>query len=203
MERERALKQLKEMQKYTRHMRLAAEEWKHEWQTLIAITMSAQSRDETTIPIAQNLFNRYPTLEKLSRAKYADVLWIFRGLNYNKTKAKNVIAAAKMLIEKFNRKVPYEIEELIELPGVGRKTANVFVSECGKHGLGIDTHVSYISQKLQWTKHSNAHKIEHDLKELFPKSSWNKVNPVLVRFGKTYTSRKKKDELLEKIRKIK
>jgi len=90
---------------------------------------------------------------------------------------------------------------LVKLRGVGRKTANVFLSEMGKPGIGVDTHVSYISQKLGWTKNKNQHKIEQDLKKLFPKKCWNKVNSTLVRFGKTHTSRKEKDKILNQIKK--
>ena len=76
------------------------------------------------------------------------------------------------------------------------------LTEIGEFGLGIDTHVSYCSQKLEWTKNKNPHKIEEDLKKLFPKEYWNKVNSTLVRFGKTHMSRKKKDDVLEEIKKV-
>src|SRR3989344_3973609 len=81
--------------------RLAAEEWAQPWQTLVATIMSAQSRDETTLPIAERLFAKYNSLEKLAAAKYLDVLKIFKSLHYNKTKAKHVIEAAKYILENF------------------------------------------------------------------------------------------------------
>ena len=92
---------------------------------------------------------------------------------------------------------------MITFSGVGRKTANVFLSEMGEDGIGVDTHVVYISQKLGWTKNKNPVKIEGDLKKLFSKKNWGVVNSRLVRFGKTHTSRKKKDLILEQIKKIK
>ncbi|MBS3072167.1 hypothetical protein J4408_04210, partial [Candidatus Pacearchaeota archaeon] len=126
--------------------RLAGEEWEHDWQTLIATIMSAQSRDETTIPIAEELFRRYKTLDELGNAKFSDVLKIFRSLNYNRTKAKNVIAAAKYIIEYFNYKISDDIDKLIEIPGVGRKTANLVITECHEiDGITVDTHVHRIS----------------------------------------------------------
>ncbi|MBI2671401.1 hypothetical protein HYX16_00540 [Candidatus Woesearchaeota archaeon] len=76
------------------------------------------------------------------------------------------------------------------------------MSESKRQAIAVDTHCSYISQKLGWTKNKNPHKIEEDLKKLFPKRYWSKINPILVRFGKTYTSRRKKDELLKKINSI-
>jgi len=197
-----ALKQLNELKRLGGQMRLAAESWNSDWKCLIATIMSAQSRDETTIPVAENLFKRYSTLDKLANAKYEDVLFVFKRLNYNKTKAKNVTACARELISKYNGVVPCEIDKLIELSGVGRKTANVFLSENGKDGLAVDTHVNYISKYLHWSNGKNPYKVEKDLKKLFPKKYWSVVNPVLVRFGKKYTSRKKKNELLEMISKL-
>ena len=83
---------------------------------------------------------------------------------------------------------------------MGSKTANVFLAETGTDAIGVDTHVSYISQKLGWTKNGEPEKIERDLKNLFDKKHWRKINSTLVRFGKTHTSRKKKESLLEKIK---
>ncbi|MBS3171783.1 endonuclease III [Candidatus Woesearchaeota archaeon] len=196
------LKQLKELEKLGIKMRLAAEEWDKPWKILIATIMSARTRDEVTIPVAEKLFNKYYTIEKLSKAKLSDIAKIIKPVNFYKNKSKNVLNCAKILNEKYKGEVPLSIEELIELPGVGRKTANVFLSEIGKLGLGIDTHVHYISNFLGWSKNKNPHKVEEDLKRLFPKKYWISVNPILVRFGKTYTSRKQKNELLEKIKKI-
>ena len=98
-------------------------------------------------------------------------------------------------------KPPHDHGKLILLPGVGRKTANVFLSEYGADAIGVDTHVAYISKKLGWTKHKDPHKIEKDLERLFPRNYWRIINRTLVRFGKTYQSRKKKDEILDRISK--
>lgn len=200
---ETAIKQFNELSKFGREMRLAAEEWDSEFQTLIAIILSARSLDEITIKYAAILFEKYPTPEKLSHAHIKDVENIIFPINFYHNKSKYIINCAKELIEKYNSRVPRDIEKLIGLPGVGRKTANVFLSELSYETLGVDTHVSYISQKLGWTKNEAPHKIENDLKILFPKKYWNKINPVLVRFGKTHTSRREKDKLLEEIKKIK
>lgn len=203
MELKRALRQLSELKRLGGNMRLAAEAWGAEWKCLIATIMSAQSRDETTIPIAESLFSKYDSLDKLSKAYYGDVLRIFRSLNLNKGKAKNVIACASELIEKYDGKIPHDLDKLIELSGVGRKTANVFLSEHGKEGLAVDTHVYQIALKLHWSNSKNHHIVERDLKKLFPSKYWSSVNPTVVRFGKKYTSRKKKNELLDEIGDIK
>ena len=196
------LKQLKELEKRSSKMRLAAESWNKDWQTLISTIMSARTRDEKTIPVASELFKKY-TLKKLANAKLKDVKKIIRPVNFYKTKSKNIVNCAKILVDKYNGKVPKDFDELIKLPGVGRKTANVFLAEYGNDNIGVDTHLSYISQQLGWTKNKDPHKIEKDLQRLFPQKYWKILNSILVRFGKTYTSRKKKDEILNEIKRIK
>lgn len=196
------LKQLKELEKRSSKMRLAAESWNKDWQTLISTIMSARTRDEKTIPVANKLFKKYNTLNKLAKANLKDVKKIIKPVNFYKTKAKNIINCAKYLVSNYNSKVPHEFDELLTLSGVGRKTANVFLAEYGKDRIAVDTHLSYISQELGWAKNKDPHKIEKDLEKLFPKKYWNKINGILVRFGKTYTSRKKKDEVLNEIKRI-
>ena len=196
-----ALKQLSQLKKLSGSMRLAAEDWNEEWQTLVSTMLSARTRDEVTIVICEKLFKKYKTISVLSKASLKDIESIIRPVNFFRNKSKNVLACAKMLIKDFKGVVPHTIDELITLPGVGRKTANVFLSEQGKDAIGVDTHVSYISQKLGWTKNTDAHKIEMDLKTLFPKAKWSDVNVVCVHFGKTHMSRAKKDVLLAQMAK--
>jgi len=203
MNRERAIRQLLEIKKHGKSMRLAAEEWASEWQTLISIILSARTRDETTIEVCKELFAKYQSLKELADAEIEEVSKIVKRVNFYKNKSKNIINCARALIERFDGKIPRDIDALVSLPGVGRKTANVFLSEYEHDAIGVDTHVSYISQKLKWVKSSNPGKIEKELEELFPKRYWRRTNPYLVRFGKTYTSRKKKDEILKDIAKIK
>src|SRR3989338_8066749 len=202
MDQKTAIKQLHELERLgeVKQMRLAANGWKEEWQTLISILMSARTRDEVTVIVAENLFSEFPTLTELSKANPRDVARIIGPVNFFQNKTKYVIAISKMLHEKHGGKPPRTIEELILFPGVGRKTANVFISEYGAPAIGVDTHVSYISQKLGWTAHTTPDKIEFDLKALFPQNFWSRVNGACVRFGKTYMSRIKKDELLERIK---
>jgi len=198
----RFLKQLKELENKSSKMRLAAESWNEGWQTLISTIMSARTRDETTIPAASKLFKKYNSLEKLSKARLNDIKKIIKPINFYKNKSKNIINCAKILVKDHHEKIPHDTNLLIKLPGVGRKTANVFLAEKGEHAIGVDTHLSYISQKLGWTKNKDPHKIEKDLEKLFPKKYWKYLNQILVRFGKTYTSRKEKNKLLEEIKNI-
>src|SRR3989338_1731962 len=101
-----------------------------------------------------------------------------------------------------NAKPPLYFEKLIELPGVGRKTANVFLSEQGHDTIGIDTHVNFISHYLVWSKHKTSEYIEQDLKKIFPKAYWSRINPTLVRFGKMHTSRKEKRKVLDEVKRV-
>ncbi len=202
MNQKTALKQLKLLNKYGEKMRLAAEKWPNKFQTLISIVLSARTRDETTIKIAKELFKKYPTPKKLSKAGLNEIQKIIKPVNFYKNKSKNILNCSKILVKEYSSKVPESIEELIKLPGVGRKTANVFLAEKGKQAIGVDTHASYISQKLSWTKHQKPEKIEKDLEKLFPKKYWKEINQILVRFGKTYTSRREKNKLLEEIKRV-
>ena len=172
--------------------RLAAENWKQDWQTLIATLMSAQSRDETTIPIAENLFKKYPTLTKLAKANYKDVLKIFKSLNYNRTKAKHVIEATKFILKNYNGKIPEDVEKLIKIPGVGRKTANVVRSEVhNSAAIGVDTHVHRISNVLGLVKTKTPHQTEIELVKIIPHKYRSKVNRIFVLWGKDVPGRDK------------
>tara|TARA_Y100000310_G_C20677487_1_gene813927 strand:+ start:75 stop:689 length:615 start_codon:yes stop_codon:yes gene_type:complete len=179
--------------------RLAAEGWAHDWQILISTIMSAQSRDDMTIIVSENLFKKYPTLLALSKAKYSDVLKILKTMNYNKTKAKHVIASAKMLVKDFNSKIPDTIEQLTTLPGVGRKTANLVITEVHKkHGLCVDTHVNRLANVLGFVNTKTRDQTEFALRELAPKSMWMKINRIFVLWGKDVPGRDK-NKLLKKL----
>lgn len=180
--------------------RLSGEGWKYDWQTLIATIMSAQSRDETTIPIAESLFRRYNTLGKLANADYKDVLKIFKSLNYNKTKAKHVIEAAKFILKEFRGKLPEKIEDLIQIPGVGRKTANIVRVEVhGRHAIPVDTHVHRLANVLELVKTKTPEQTERELMKIVPKRYWAKVNRLFVLWGKSVKGRDKK-KLLQSLK---
>ena len=179
--------------------RLAAEEWKEGWQTLVATIMSAQSRDETTLQIAEKLFAKYNSLEKLAGANYKDVLEIFKSLNYNRTKAKHVIAAAKYILENFGGVVPENIEDLIKIPGVGRKTGNIVRVEVHKqHAIPIDTHCHRIANVVGLVKTKTPTQTEFELMKIASKRYWSKINRIFVLWGKDVPGRDKR-KLLQAI----
>lgn len=172
--------------------RLAGEGWEKDWQTLIATIMSAQSRDETTIPLAEKLFEKYPNLQSLSNASYEEVLSILKSLNYNKTKSKNIISCAKELLKNHNGKVPGTIEELTNLSGVGRKTANLVLSEIhNKDSITVDTHVHRISNVLGLVKTKTPEQTEYALQKIAPKRYWSDINRLFVLWGKKVPGRDK------------
>jgi endonuclease-3 len=195
------LKQLRELEKLAEDKRLAADGWKEDWECLIAILMSARTLDKTTIPVAEKLFEKYSLKEiaDLSEAKLGKEI---RRVNFYKGKTKRIKELAKILISEYKGKVPHDLDKLIDLPGIGRKTANVFLAEKGQKTIGVDTHVDYISHYLGWTNGKTQKEVEEDLEKLFPKRLWGKLNWVLVRFGQTYTSRKEKNRILDGIKKI-
>ena len=124
-----ALKQLSELKRLGKYQRLAAEGWSYKWQTLIATLMSARTLDRTTIPVAKKLFTKYSTIEKLSKARVTSIENIIHPVNFYRNKSKNIINLAKIVFKDYNGKVPMIMDKLVELPGVGRKTANVFLAE--------------------------------------------------------------------------
>jgi endonuclease-3 len=165
--------------------------------------LSARTRDEVTIAVANKLFKRYKTINKLAKVPIKEIEKIIYSVNFHRNKAKNVSNCAQMLDKEYKGKVPHDFDKLIKLPGVGRKTANVFLAVMGKHAIGVDTHISYISQKLGWTKHKEPKKIEEDLRRLFPEEIWRYINYIVVRFARSHKSRRRKNEILDKIKRIK
>ena len=194
----KALKQLEELKKHSLPLKLAAE-WNEPWQILISTILSARTRDEKTIAVSEELYKKYNKVNNLANAKLNDVKKIIRPVNYCKTKSKHIISCAKILVKKYNYNPPHNFDELLKLPGVGRKTANVFLSEIGYDAIAVDTHVAKLSQKLGWTTNKKPEKIEEDLKKLFPEYTWSNVNEILVRFGRSVRG-KKQDEIIKKVK---
>ncbi len=180
--------------------RLAGDAWPKPWQTLIATILSAQTRDEVTIPIAENLFTTYPTLQNLSRANPEEVLKVIKSVNYNKTKTKHIKEAAQYLLQHHQGKIPKNLEELKKIPGVGLKTANLVLSEVHKKGaICVDTHVHRIMNTFKIVKTKSPEKTEQALRKIAPKKYWSKINRYFVLLGKEVPG-KEKGKFLEKLR---
>ncbi|KKQ11745.1 MAG: Endonuclease III [candidate division WS6 bacterium GW2011_GWC2_36_7] len=169
--------------------------WSTAFQFLICIVLSAQTTDKQVNKITENLFKQYSTANMLANAKYEDVEHTVQGINYFKTKAKHIIELAKMVDERYNGEPPKTLVELQTLPGVGYKTANVFLNDLyhSNQGIAVDTHVSRVAKSYGLTKETDPTKIAHDLEKLYPKDDWYKVNSLFVLYGRYILKAKKPD----------
>lgn len=163
------------------------------YELLIAVMLSAQTTDKSVNLVTPNLFMKYPTALSLSNAEYDDVKSIIARLGLSSNKAKNIIATSKMLVEKYNGVVPSTLEELITLPGVGRKTANVVLSEGYKiPRIAVDTHVERVSKRLGIVSDSaSVLDVELTLMKLIDEPLWHKSHHLLLFFGRYFCLAKK------------
>jgi endonuclease III len=157
------------------------------FQLLVAVVLSAQTTDVLVNQVTPNLFARWPDMQSMSRATVDDVAQVLRQrLGMYNQKAKNIVGLSKKLIEKYGSRVPRTLEELITLPGVGRKTANVVLGVAFgiPSGVVVDTHVQRLSQRLGFTKQTKPEAIEKDLSELFPREHWVMLAHTLIFHGR-------------------
>lgn len=163
------------------------------YELLIAVMLSAQTTDKSVNLVTPNLFMKYPTALSLSNAEYDDVKSIIARLGLSSNKAKNIIATSKMLVEMYNGVVPSTLEELITLPGVGRKTANVVLSEGYKiPRIAVDTHVERVSKRLGIVSDSaSVLDVEQTLMKLIDEPLWHKSHHLLLFFGRYFCLAKK------------
>jgi endonuclease-3 len=158
------------------------------FELIVATVLSAQSTDVAVNQITPQLFERWPTPETLAQAPIADVERALSRIGMFRQKSKNIVGLAQKLVRDHGGQVPRKMEELIALPGVGRKTANVVlgVAYGTPEGVVVDTHVQRLSQRLGWSKHNDPAKIEPDLMRLFAKSDWDPLAHVLIFHGRRY-----------------
>lgn len=147
---------------------------KSAWELLVATILSAQSTDVNVNRVTPELFRKYPTVQDFAALKPEQLEPDVRSTGFFRNKAKSVVGAAKMIVEEFGGEVPTKMDELLTLPGVARKTANVVLGTWFKQGIGIvvDTHVTRISRRLELTKNTDAPKIEQDLMQVIPQQKW-------------------------------
>ena len=157
------------------------------FQLLVATVLSAQTTDVAVNKVTPALFAKYPDAKALAAADPArDVEPLISTIGMYRQKSKNIVGLAKQLVEKHGSEVPRSLAQLVELPGVGRKTANVVLGVAfnAPEGVVVDTHVQRISQRLGWTKHSDPAKIEKDLCALIPRDEWDMTSHVLIFHGR-------------------
>jgi endonuclease-3 len=153
---------------------------------MVAAILSAQVRDEVVNASTPALFVKYRKAEDYAGASVSDLLKYIKSVSFAGNKAKNIIAACKLLVEKHNGKVPRTIDELTKLPGIGRKTAIVILTNAFDivYGVVVDTHVIRVSYRLGWTKNTNPDKIEKDLNALIPEKHWKETQWLLKAHGR-------------------
>ena len=173
------------------------------FQLLAATILSAQCTDVRVNMVTPALFDAYPTPEKLAIADVADVEQLVRSTGFYQTKAKNLVGMANQVMTRYGGVVPREIEDLITLPGVGRKTANVLRSVVfGLPGLPVDTHVGRLSRRLGLTKLEDPVKVEYVLNAMLPPPEWGEFSLRLILHGRRVCDAKKpkcEECLLEKL----
>ena len=156
------------------------------FEVLILTILSAQTTDRAVLQVKQPLFTKYPTPAALAKAKTEDVETIIHSLGYFHAKAKHIIAASQALLSDFDGSVPDTMEELLKIPGVGRKTANIVLYHAlGRNeGIAVDTHVRRLAQRIGFSDTDKVTVIEQDLMAAFPQEQWGDLTDVLITHGR-------------------
>ncbi len=156
------------------------------WEILVATVLAAQCTDARVNLITPHLFARWPGPGELADAGQAELESVIRSTGLFRTKAKHLIAAARIIISEFSGKVPDNMDDLLRLPGVARKTANIILWDGYGHnrGIAVDTHVKRIAFRLGLTKSDRPEVIERDLMKIFPQETWGDLNHRMVWFGR-------------------
>ncbi len=158
------------------------------FELLVAVILSAQTTDLLVNKVTPALFERFPDAKALKDARVEEVNLLINRINYFRTKAKNLVAMARIIDEEFEGNVPDTIDDLLRLPGVGRKVANVIIADIYKKALGVvvDTHVKRVSYRIGWTDATDPKKIELDLIEQWPQENWVNAPKQVILIGRQY-----------------
>ena len=159
----------------------------------IAVMLSAQCTDERVNKITPLLFAKYKTPEDYVNSSLEEIEEIIKPCGFYKNKAKNVLGYSKIIVEKYNGKIPETMEELVKLPGIGRKSANVIMLEAfnNPQGIAVDTHAKRIASRIGLSKQKEPLKIEQDLIKIIPKKYFKDVNHLLVWHGRNICNARK------------
>ena len=160
---------------------------------LVATILAAQCTDKRVNLVTERLFRKYRKAEDYANADLKELEEDIRPTGFYRNKARNLKKCCQMLAEKFNSEVPRTMEEMLKLPGVARKTANIVLSNAYGviEGIAVDTHVRRLSQRLGLSKHKDANKIERDLMEIVPKTEWMRITDLLIFHGRRVCMAKK------------
>ena len=160
---------------------------------LIATILSAQCTDERVNIVTKTLFKKYTTAEDYADANTKELEEDIRSTGFYRNKTRNIKKCCQMLVERFDSQVPRTMEEMLELPGVARKTANIVLSNAFGvvEGIAVDTHVRRLAKRLGFTEHEDPAKIEESLMEIVPKDYWMKITDLLIFHGRRVCTAKK------------
>ncbi len=163
------------------------------WELLVSTILSAQCTDKRVNMVTPELFARFPTVEAFAAASREDLETAIRSTGFFRNKAKNIQGAAHVMLEKFGGAVPKTMAELLELPGVARKTANVVLGVAFQvaDGVVVDTHVSRLSQRMKLTREKDPTKIERDLMQVVPQADWIDIGHLLIHHGRALCTARK------------
>lgn len=197
--RELANKLLQEVEKIFPEAQTELSNWSTPFQFLVCIALSAQTTDKQVNKVTGPLFKKYPKAKDLGNANLEDIKNTIRGINYFNSKSERIIKLGKVISEQYDGEPPKDLEKLQELPGIGYKTANVFLNDLYhlNQGIAVDTHVGRVAKMYGLTKESDPTKIAHDLERLYSKEDWYKVNSLFVLYGRYILKAKKPD--MEKV----
>lgn len=169
--------------------------YRNNWELLVAVVLSAQCTDKMVNKVTVKLFKKYKTLDDYAHADKVEFEKDIHPTGFYHNKAKHILASAKIIIDRFNGKVPASMEELVTLPGVARKTANVVLGNAFGIvvGIAVDTHVIRLSRLWGLTKQKDPNKIEKDLMRLLPRSEWFQFTYLTIEYGRKYCMARKHD----------
>jgi endonuclease III len=161
-------------------------DWRSPWELLVATILAAQCTDERVNRTTPDIFRKWPTIKDMAGASLSDVEQAIHSTGFFRSKAKSLVGSAREIIDRFGGELPRSMEQLTTLPGVGRKTANIILSNAFSihEGIAVDTHVRRVAFRLGLTGSKDPKRIELDLLPLFPRIAWGEINHLLVFFGR-------------------
>jgi len=191
--KKKALKIVKELRKLIPNPEMELI-YRSNWELLVAVILSAQCTDKQVNKVTRTLFRKYRTLDDYVRAKPREFEKDIYSTGFYRNKTKNILAAAKLVKTHFRGKIPHTMAEMVTIPGVSRKTANVVLGNAYGvvEGIAVDTHVARLAKRFGLTTHSDPKKIEKDLMELIPKGEWFTFTYLMIDYGRKFCSARAK-----------
>jgi len=172
---------------------------KNPYKTLVSTVLSSRTKDEVTLEASTRLFRVAPNIKRLAQLEEVKIRKLIYPVGFYKTKAKNLKSLAKIIIKKYKGQVPKTREELMKLPGVGIKTANLVLNRAfNTPAISVDTHVHKISNLLGWVRTKTPEQTEKELTKIIPKKYWKNLNRLFVSIGRQFKSKRKLLDFLKK-----